>query len=141
MDKRDKTQITVNAEVNAPVEKVWKMWTTPGDIVRWNNASDDWHSFNAENDLRAGGKFKCRMEAKDGSSGFDFEGVYNEVRKNEFISYTLGDNRKVEIFFEPKGEVTAVTETFEAENTFPLEMQRSGWQAILDNFKKYAESD
>ncbi len=132
--------ITVKTTVKAPVEKVWKNWSTPEDIVRWNNASDDWHTTRAENDLRAGGKFLARMEAKDGSAGFDFGGIYDEVKPNELIKYTLGDDRKVSVIFSSVGEETKVTETFEAEKTNPLEMQRAGWQAILDNFKKYTES-
>ena len=135
----EKTTITVEATVNAPVEKVWKLWTTPGDIMQWNNASPDWHTPRAENDLRAGGTFLSRMEAKDGSFGFDFGGTYDQVRTNELISYTLGDGRKVKVVFSGSGSETRIRESFDAENENPVEMQRSGWQAILDNFKKYAE--
>jgi uncharacterized protein YndB with AHSA1/START domain len=135
-----KTTITIEATVKAPVEKVWKTWSTPEDITQWNNASDDWHTLFAENDLRTGGKFSSRMEAKDGSMGFDFAGVYDKVIPNELIEYTIGDGRKVKITFSANGDETKVTETFEAENENPIEMQKSGWQSILDNFKKYTET-
>lgn len=139
MDKSDTVKVTISAVINAPVEKVWEYWTEPEHITKWNNASDDWHTPFAENDLRPGGKFLSRMEAKDGSQGFDFEGIYEDVRLYEYISYDLGDKRKVNIKF-IKGEgKTEVIETFDAESTFPVEYQRSGWQAILDNFKKYVE--
>jgi len=140
MNSTNKTSITVEATVLAPVEKVWKLWTGPEHITKWNNASDDWHTPSATNDLRVGGKFSSRMEAKDGSFGFDFGGTYTTVKVNELIAYTLGDERKVEIKFSPNGNGTKVTETFEAEGTNPVEMQRDGWQAILNNFKKYVES-
>jgi uncharacterized protein YndB with AHSA1/START domain len=133
--------ITVEANVKAPVEKVWKLWTEPVHITKWNSASDDWHTPSAENDLRVGGKFSARMEAKDGSFGFDFGGVYNTVKTHEEIAYTIGDGRKVQILFKKQGNETHVSETFEAENQNPMEMQRGGWQAILDNFKKYTESN
>lgn len=140
METNEKTQITVETTVNVPVEKAWKVWTTPDDIVHWNNASDDWHTPKAENDVRVGGKFNCRMEAKDGSFGFDFWGVYDEVKPNELIAYTLGDDRKVSVIFKGNGNETRIVETFEAENTNPIDMQKGGWQAILNNFKKYAET-
>jgi uncharacterized protein YndB with AHSA1/START domain len=133
-------QVTISAVVNAPVDKVWAAWTTPADIINWNNASPDWHTPRAENDLRVGGSFTSRMEAKDGSFGFDFGGVYDEVETHKVIAYTLGDNRKVRVLFESNGAQTTVTETFDAENQNPVEMQRAGWQAILDNFKKYTET-
>ncbi len=140
METKDKTAITVNVTVNTPIEKVWKLWTSPEDITQWNSASDDWHTPKAENDLRAGGKFTWRMEAKDGSMGFYFGGVYTNVKENERIAYTMGDERKVEITFDTTADGVNITETFEAENTNPIDMQRTGWQAILNNFKKYAES-
>lgn len=133
-------QVTISVVVNAPVDKVWAAWTTPADIINWNNASPDWHTPRAENDLRVGGSFTSRMEAKDGSFGFDFGGVYDEVETHKVIAYTLGDNRKVRVLFESNGAQTTVTETFDAENQNPVEMQRAGWQAILDNFKKYTEA-
>lgn len=141
MKSSDKTTIIVETTVHAPVDKVWKLWTGPEHITKWNNASEDWHTPRAENDLRVGGKFLSRMEAKDGSFGFDFFGVYDEVKNNERIAYTLGDGRKVEITFASHDNATKVTETFEAESSNSAEMQRTGWQAILDNFKKYAEAN
>jgi uncharacterized protein YndB with AHSA1/START domain len=140
MENQAKT-ITVENIVKAPVEKVWEFWTSPEHIIKWNSASEDWHTPFAENDLRAGGKFISRMEARDGSFGFDFGGVYDEVKTNQVIAYTLGDNRKVKITFSSAGNETKVVETFEAENTHTIDMQMNGWQAILDNFKKYAESN
>jgi uncharacterized protein YndB with AHSA1/START domain len=134
-----KTTITVKTTVNAPVEKVWTFWTLPEHITQWNNASDDWHTPSATNDLRSGGKFTCRMEAKDGSFGFDFWGIYDEVKTNELIAYTMGDGRKAKIVFTSQGNTTKVVETFEAETENTIELQRGGWQNILDNFKKYAE--
>ncbi|AOM76728.1 SRPBCC family protein [Pedobacter steynii] len=140
MNTTNQVNITVEATVNAPVETVWNAWTSPEHIVKWNCASEDWHTPKAENDIRTGGKFMSRMEAKDGSFGFDFEGIYDEIKVNEIIAYTLGDNRKVRITFNGNGNSTAISETFEAESTNPIEMQKGGWQAILDNFKKYTES-
>ncbi|MDB5284050.1 MAG: Activator of Hsp90 ATPase 1 family protein [Bacteroidota bacterium] len=133
--------ITIETTVKALPEKVWKFWSLPEHITKWNNASDDWHTPRAENDLRVGGKFSARMEAKDGSFGFDFGGVYDEVKNNQLIAYTLGDGRKVKITFSAIGNDTKVTETFDAENTNPIEMQKNGWQAILNNFKKYVEAN
>jgi len=139
METDKKTKITIEATVKAPLETVWKLWTTPEDITKWNSASDDWHTTRAENDLRKGGKFVSRMEAKDGSVGFDFSGIYDEVIPNKRIAYTLEDSRKADIIFEDKGEKTHITQTFEAESENPVDMQRDGWQAIMNNFKKYAE--
>ena len=132
--------ITIESTVNAPIEKVWELWTGPEHIKKWCNASDDWHAPHAENDLRTGGQFMTRMEAKDGSFGFDFGGIYDDVRTNELIAYTMSDDRKVKITFSKAGDATKVVETFDAESENPLEMQRDGWQAILNNFKKYAEN-
>lgn len=137
----NKINITVQATINAPVEKVWQYWTTPEHITQWYNASDDWHAPRAENDVQVGGKFMTRMEAKDGSFGFDFNGIYDEVITNELISYTIEGGRKVSIVFDGNGNETTVTETFETENENPVEMQRGGWQAILDNFKKHVETN
>jgi uncharacterized protein YndB with AHSA1/START domain len=136
---KDKIRITIKTTVNAPVEKIWKYWTEPEHIKKWNSASEDWHTPFAENDLRVGGEFHSRMEAKDGSFGFDFGGIYNEVELYKTIAYTLGDGRKVKIDFRAGDSFTEITEIFEAESTNPIEMQQSGWQAILNNFKKYAE--
>ena len=141
METANTKTITVETTVNAPVEKVWECWTKPEHIVKWNNASDDWHTPRAENDLRTGGSFLSRMEAKDGSFGFDFGGVYDDVQENKYIEYTIGDGRKVKIDFTGEGNTTKVVESFEAENTHSIEMQRGGWQAILDSFKKYTESN
>lgn len=135
----DKQIITIEAKVNATVEQIWRYWTEPEHIKKWNSASAEWHTPLAENDLRSGGKFLSRMEAKDGSFGFDFAGVYDEVELYKVIAYTLDDGRKVRINFTVRDSFTEITETFEAESTNSLEMQKSGWQAILDNFKKYAE--
>ena len=141
METANRTQITVENTVAAPVEKVWQYWTTPDHITKWNYASDDWHSPLAENDLRVGGKFSARMEAKDGSMGFDFAGVYDEVKPHQRIAYTMGDGRRVTVDFTSNGNETKVSETFDAEDTHSMEMQRGGWQAILDNFKNYVESN
>ena len=141
METTQKTSIMVENTINVPVDKVWKFWTTPEHIVKWNYASDDWHTPHAENDLRKGGKFLSRMEAKDGSFGFDFWGTYDDVITNKLIAYTIGDDRKVRVTFAGDGTKTKVVTTFEAETTNPIEIQRGGWQAILDNFKKYTESN
>ncbi len=134
-------QITIQNTVSAPVEKVWNDWNAPDHITKWATASEDWHTPRAENDLRTGGKFSSRMEAKDGSMGFDFAGIYDEVKTNESIAYTMNDGRKVNIKFTPSGNSTEIVQTFEAENENPVEMQQFGWQSILDNFKKYVESN
>ena len=139
MNSSSKTQITVETTVYAPIEKVWQYWTLPEHITQWNNASDDWHTTRAENDLRTGGKFVSRMEAKDGSMSFDFGGEYDEVINHERIASTLGDGRKVEVSFASLGSQTRVIETFEAETQNSEELQKSGWQSILDNFKNYTE--
>ena len=141
MENTNKAIITITTTVLAPAEKVWELWTVPEHIIKWNNASDDWHTTHAENDLRIGGKFLSRMEAKDGSFGFDFIGIYDLVKENKLMEYTLGDGRKVIIVFTGIGNTTNIVETFEAENENSIEMQRSGWQAILENFKKYAEAN
>jgi len=134
-------KITVETTVAAPIERVWRAYTTPENIKQWNAASDDWHTTSATVDLRVGGTFCSRMEAKDGSFGFDFGGVYDDVKENELIEYTIGDGRKVEVHFTARGNETKVVETFEAEGTHSIEMQKGGWQAILDNFKKYVEAN
>lgn len=139
--ENNKTNVTIQTTINAPAEKVWEYFTNPEHITKWNHASDDWHSPKAENDLRPGGKFNYRMEAKDGSFGFDFWGVYDIVETNETISYTMGDDRKVNINFSGDNNSTTVKSTFEAESSNPVEMQKNGWQTILDNFKKYTEEN
>lgn len=141
METQNQSTITVKATIEAPIEKVWEFWAVPEHITKWNQASDDWHTPRAENDLREGGTFVSRMEAKDGSAGFDFGGTYDEVKKHELIAYTMSDGRQVEIRFSEDGNATRVTETFDPEEANSREMQQSGWQAILDNFKKYAETN
>lgn len=132
--------ITVETTVNAPIQKVWDCWTQPEHIMQWNNASDDWHTPRATVDLREGGKFTSRMEAKDGSAGFDFTGIFTAVVPLKRIEYKMEDDRRVSVFFDDQNGKTLVTETFDPENENPVEMQRQGWQAILENFKKYTES-
>jgi len=139
-DNKTLAPITIEAVVNAPIEKVWACWNEPEHITQWCHASDDWHAPFAENDPKTGGKFKTTMAAKDGSFSFDFEGVYSLVKKNEQIAYGLADGRKVNITFTAQGNKTKVVETFDPEKENPIEMQRGGWQAILDNFKKHTES-
>lgn len=134
------TKITVETNVHAPIEKVWKFFNEPEHIVKWGHPSDDWHTVRADNDLKVGGKFNYRMEARDGSAGFDFGATYDEIVPHEFISYTMGDGRKVDITFMVEGDVVQIIETFDSENENTLEKQRDGWQAILNNFKKYTES-
>jgi uncharacterized protein YndB with AHSA1/START domain len=136
----NKTIIAVETTVNAPVEKVWQYWTEPRHIMRWNNASADWCTTKAENDLREGGSFSATMAAKDGSFSFDFGGVYDKIKQHELIEYTLGDGRKVKVVFTSSGDQTKVVEDFEAENQNSIELQKGGWQAIMDNFKKHVEA-
>lgn len=135
-----KQPITIETTVNSDINNVWKHFNEPESIKGWAFANEDWHAPASENDLRVGGSFKTTMAAKDGSFSFDFGGVYNEVRTNERIAYTLGDGRKVTIDFAPVGDAVKVTETFDPEAENSEELQRAGWQAILDNFRKYAES-
>jgi uncharacterized protein YndB with AHSA1/START domain len=134
-----KKAISVTATVKAPVEKVWMLWTTPEHIMNWNNASPDWHTPNAQNDLREGGRFSYRMESRDGSTGFDFGGTYQKLDTHREILYAMDDDRKARVLFIPRGNQTTIEETFEPESSNPEELQRMGWQAILDNFKQYAE--
>ncbi|QIK54710.1 polyketide cyclase [Dysgonomonas sp. HDW5B] len=131
--------VTVQVLVDVSIDTVWKCWTTPADIIKWNNASDDWHTTEASNDLRKGGKFSYRMEAKDASMGFDFGGVYSDIIDKQEINYTLEDGRKTKITFIEVNNKVQVIESFEAEDINSIEMQRQGWQAILDNFQKYVE--
>jgi uncharacterized protein YndB with AHSA1/START domain len=141
METTSKTTITLERTINAPVEKTWKFWTGVEHITKWNSASEDWHTPRATNDLRTGGKFTSRMEAKDGSFGFDFGGTYTEVKTNQLIAYTMDDGRKATITFSGNNNTTKVVETFEAESVNSIEQQKTGWQSILDNFKKYTESN
>ena len=132
--------ITVQTVIKAPVKKVWRLWSEPNHIINWCSASDDWHTPRAENDLRADGKFLTRMEARDGSFGFDFTGKYNKVELYKQINYAIDDGRKVEILFDENDNETIVRESFDAENINSVEDQKKGWQAILDSFKKYVET-
>ena len=133
-------KITVKTFVKADIDKVWNCWTDPEHITNWNFATDEWCCPKAENNLRPNEKFSWRMEAKDGSMGFDFEGTYNKIAEKEWISYKMSDGRKVDIEFTQNGNEIQVSETFDAEGTNSDELQRAGWQAILGNFKKYVES-
>ncbi len=132
--------ITIKTTINAPIDKVWQYFTNPEYIKQWNNASPDWHTPAAVNNLTVGGNFSYTMAAKDGSFSFDFEGVYDDVQENKYIGYTIADGRKVEVIFDTNGNTVEVIETFEAEGQNPIEMQKAGWQAILDNFKQLVES-
>src|SRR4051812_20834255 len=132
-------QIHIEATISAPLSKVWSYWTEPQHITKWNFAIPEWHCPKATNDLRVGGKYFARMEAKDGSFGFDFGAIYDEVVDQKKISYTIGDGRKVSTNFESSGNQTKVITIFEAESMNSEEMQKNGWQAILNNFKTYAE--
>lgn len=141
METTNKTVITVEAIVKAPVEKVWKYWNEPKHIMQWAQASPEWHAPKAANDLKVNGKFSTTMAAKDGSMSFDFEGVYTNVVENKVIEYTIADGRKVKVNFSTVGKDTKVVESFEAESQNPVEMQKGGWQAILDSFKNYTENN
>lgn len=133
--------ISIEAIINSQISKVWKYWTEPDHITKWNFADPSWQCPSAENDLRVGGQYKARMEAKDGSFGFDFIAIYNEVVDHKHFSYTMEDGRKSTTTFEDLGEQTKVTTTFDAEEENPVEMQKNGWQAILNNFKSYSEAN
>jgi len=134
-----KEAITVQVTVNAPLSRVWEKWITPQDIMNWNNATDDWYTPSAQNDLRVGGKFTSRMSSRDGSMSFDFSGVYYEVIPEKKLAYNLGDERKVSVEFNVVKDGVQVTEIFDREHENSAEAQRTGWQAILDNFKRYVE--
>lgn len=133
-------QITVQSTISADQKKVWDYYTKPEHIIHWNFASDDWQCPWAKNDLRVGGKYSARMEAKDGSFGFEFEATYDNITDQKSFTYTMEDGRKASVALEPIGNKTQVTVKFDAEDQNPVEMQQGGWQAILDNFKKYTES-
>ena len=139
METNVKSTITVETTVKAPISKVWEAWNKPEHITQWCQASEEWHAPHAENDLREGGKFKTRMAARDGSMAFDFEGEYTSVEESKRIEYIMPDGRKVKVFFTANDSQTQVVETFDPKNTHSEEMQKAGWQAILDNFKKYTE--
>lgn len=133
-------QIRIEAKIAAKISKAWDCYTQPQHITKWNFADDSWHCPHAENDLREGGKYLARMEAKDGSFGFDFEATYELVQVHKLLRYRLGDHRMVEISFTELGNECQVVVIFDAETENPVEMQRQGWQAILDNFKKHTEA-
>lgn len=134
------TKITINTVIVADIQKVWDYYNSPEHITKWNHASDDWHCPKAENDMKIGGTYLARMEAKDGSFGFDFKAIYDEIIPMAKVAYTLEDERKVVTTFEKQGEQTKVTTVFDAEGMNPIDMQKAGWQAILNNFKRYTET-
>ena len=133
-------KITVESFVKAPLDRVWKAWSNPDDIKQWNAAQDDWHTTRSAVDLREGGKFSSRMEAKDGSQGFDFEGSFTRVVPNKTIAYRMSDGREVIVEFAERAGGVHVSETFDPESENTPELQRQGWQAILDNFKRHVET-
>lgn len=141
MGNMDKIKISIETLIDAGREKAWQYWTLPEHITRWNFAADDWHCPRAMNDLRVGGKMNFRMEAKDGSFGFDFEAVYDEVTEHCLIAYTMTDGRQATTRFDERVGKTFVSIVFDAEHENPVDLQRAGWQAILDNYKKYTEAD
>lgn len=133
-------KITVETVVNAALDRVWDAWNDPADIQQWNSAQEDWHTTRSTVDLREGGRFTSRMEAKDGSAGFDFEGTYTRIVPRERIEYRMSDGREVEVEFVERGDGVVVRETFDAETENSPELQRQGWQSILDNFGRYVEA-
>lgn len=134
-------KLTVSAEINKSKAQVWELFNKPEHIVNWNFAHESWECPSAKNDLKVGGKLELRMQAKDGSFGFDLVGIYDDVVENESLKYHFEDGRNIEVIFEKLSDhKTKVTQNFEPENQNPLEFQKEGWQAILDNFKKYSES-
>jgi len=140
METSTKTNITIEATIKASVEKVWQNWTSTNAITKWNTASPEWHTTKAEHELKPGGKFSYRMEAKDGSFGFDFSGIFDVVKPNEYLESTIEDGRKVKTTLTRKGDETHLSQTFEAEDTHPVDFQREGWQNILNNFRNYVET-
>ncbi|MCB0524878.1 MAG: SRPBCC family protein [Saprospiraceae bacterium] len=137
----DATKIAIQATINANSKKTWEYYTSPEHIVNWNFASDDWECPSATNDMQVGGKYSARMQAKDGSFGFDFEATYNAISEGKSFTYTIPDGRVVDVIFEPDGDNTRIDIRFDAEKMNPVEMQQNGWQAILNNFKKYTEGN
>ena len=133
-------KITIETVVNAALDRVWDAWNNPADIKQWNAAQDDWHTTESTVDLREGGKFSSRMEARDGSAGFDFEGTYTRVVPRKRIEYRMSDGREVQVEFTERADGVLVRETFDAETENTPELQRAGWQAILDNFKRHVEA-
>lgn len=139
MKTSERTLVNVKTVVRLPVGKVWELWTDPWHIIHWNQASPEWHTARAENDIKKNGRFSYRMEARDGSVGFDFSGEYRKVTKDKYIECFLDDSRRVSINFDKDNDGTLISETFEAEETYPADYQKEGWQSILVNFKRYAE--
>lgn len=137
----DATKITIQVLVSADRQKVWEYYTKPDHITKWNFAIDTWHCPMVSNDMKVGGKYLARMEAKDGSFGFDFEATYNEITEGEKFSYTMTDNRVVNAIFKELGDKTELSIIFDAESENPVDMQQQGWQSILNNFKKYTEQN
>lgn len=134
-------QITVQTEVNQPIGQVWDLFTNPKHIVNWNFAHESWECPSASNDLQVGGQLQSRMQARDGSFGFDLIGIYDEIKEKQSLKYHLEDGRNVEVIFENlSDDKTRITENFDPENQNPVELQKDGWQAILNNFKTYSES-
>ena len=133
-------KITVETVVNAKLNNVWDVWNNPADIKLWNSAQDEWHTTRSAVDLREGGKFQSRMEAKDGTEGFDFEGTFTRVVPHKLIEYRMDDGREVKVEFVERNGGVLVKETFDAESENPPELQRTGWQAILDNFRRHVEA-
>src|SRR3972149_11359770 len=140
MNRSERTLVNVQTLVKLPVARIWDLWTDPWHIIHWNQASAEWHTARAENDVKKNGRFSYRMEARDGSVGFDFSGEYRKVIKNKSIEYFLDDSRIVSITFSEDNNETLISESFEAEETYPVDYQREGWQSILNNFKNYAET-
>ena len=132
--------VTVENTIGTNVDKAWEFWTNPEHITHWNFATPEWHCPTAEHDLRVGGKLKYTLAAKDGSMAFDYTATFTTIKPGELLEYTLDDGRKVSISFIGKGNTTQIIERFEVEDENSIDMQRQGWQAILDNFKRYAES-
>ena len=132
-------KITVETVVNAPINQIWSAWSNPDDIIQWNTPHESWHTTRSAVDLREGGQFSARMEARDGSGGFDFEGTYTRVVPNQVIDFRMSDGREVNVEFVQQAGGVLVRETFDTETENPVEMQRAGWQAILDNFGRHVE--
>lgn len=140
METAEKITIIVATTVKLPINEVWQLWTNPRHIKNWYNASEDWHAPYAENDFRVDGKFKTTVASKNGNEKYDFEGVYTKIKENKFIEYIINDGRKVRIEFVDMRNETHITETFEIEKSHPFDEHKNGWQAILDNFKRYCEN-
>jgi len=136
-----KNPIIIETIIHAPIDKVWNFWNAPEHITKWNQASPDWHTPKAQNDLCVGGKFTTTMAAKNGSMSFDFWGIYDEVKPTEWIAYTMGDGRKASIAFSTVGQTTKIVQCFEPESENPIELQQAGWQAILNSFKSHTEKN